>query len=223
MYRVAIFVDDLSLRQKMMSSLAQLGCSLLIPKRSDDWLAYVCSTRPQFVFISPASLPAGVKDFTSTLKGHDGLSEICVILVADQQTAEKVENDWGIDDAVFPPFTAAEIGLRMKLAMWRAGQPSADDVLAAGRIEIDLANYEVKVGGAPVVLTFKEYELLKFLVSHPGRVQTRDALLNHVWGYDYYGGTRTVDVHVRRLREKLGLEAAEHVETVRNVGYRFKT
>ena len=222
MYKVAVFLDDLTRRQKIVSALAELGCSLLIPRRTDDWLEFVCSNRPQFVFIGTDYAAISVKEFASTLKSHEGLSEIRVILVTDQGSANRIEADWGASDVVLPPFDAAEIALRMKLAMWRDGQPSADDVLAAGCISINLANYEVTVDGVVAEMTFKEYELLRFLVSHPGRVHTRDALLSHVWGYDYYGGTRTVDVHVRRLREKLGLEAAEHIETVRNVGYRFK-
>ena len=222
MYKVAVFFDDLVRRQKIVSALAELGCTLQIPKRSDDWLEFVCSGRPQFALIGTDYTAVSVKDFTATLRSHEGLSELRVILVADQDSARQIEADWGVTDVILPPYDPAEIALRMKLAMWRDGQPSADDILAAGRININLANYEVTVDGAPVEMTFKEYELLKYLVSHPGRVHTRDALLSHVWGYDYFGGTRTVDVHVRRLREKLGLEAAEHIETVRNVGYRFK-
>ena len=222
MYRVAIFIDDLALRQKITGALAGAGCSLSIPKRADDWLEFVCSSRPQFAFISPDYQAASVDEFSARLRDHEGLSEIRVILVADERTAESVEASWGIADAILPPYNAAEIALRMKLVMWRNGQPSADDVLAAGTITLNLASYEVAVAGEPIEMTFKEFELLKFLMSHPGRVHTRDALLSHVWGYDYFGGTRTVDVHVRRLREKLGLQAAEHVETVRNVGYRFK-
>jgi len=223
MYRVAVFIDDLALRQKIVSALAGAGCSLSIPKRSDDWLEFVCSSRPQFAFISPDYQSASVQEFAARLKDHEGLSEIRVILVADEQAAASVEAGWGISDVILPPYNGAEIALRMKLVMWRNGLPSAEDVLATGTIKLNLASYEVTVGGEPIEMTFKEFELLKFLMSHPGRVHTRDALLSHVWGYDYYGGTRTVDVHVRRLREKLGLEAAEHVETVRNVGYRFKT
>jgi len=223
MYRVAIFIDDFELRQRLVSSLGQMGCSLLVPKQKDDWLAFVCSSRPQFLLVGPKYGSVAVKNLTSALRSHEGLSEIKVLLVADEKAAGAIECDWGVADVILPPFATFELAMRMKLAMWRQGQPCADDVLAVDSLKINLANYEVTLGGQPIEMTYKEYELLKFLVTHPGRVHTRDALLNHVWGYDYYGGTRTVDVHVRRLREKLGLEASEHIETVRNVGYRFKT
>jgi len=125
-------------------------------------------------------------------------------------------------DVIFRPFEPAELGVRLKLAMWRDGKPAAEDLLVSGHIAINLANYEVTVNDSPIELTYKEYELLRFLITHPDRVHSRNSLLNYVWGYDYFGGTRTVDVHIRRLREKLGLEESEHIETVRNVGYRYR-
>ena len=222
MYKVAIFISRDNLRQAVVQGLAEAGCTLLVPKRHDDWLEFVCSHRPQFVFIEPDSRWVEIGDLTSTLAGHDGLSEIKVIAVVDEQNARRVEADWKVSDVVFAPFAPVEMATRMDLAMWRDGQPSAEDILAAGDLAINLATYEVTVEGEPIQLTFKEYELLRFLVSHPSAVHSRNALLNHVWGYDYYGGTRTVDVHIRRLREKLGLAAAERIETVRNVGYRFR-
>ena len=222
MYRVAVFIDDLAVRQKIVGALTAQGCSPLIPKRTDDWLQFVCSGRPQFAFISPDCSAVSIGEFSAALRRHEGLSEIRLIVVGDDQTTVKIQRDWGAHDVILPPYNPAEIALRMKLVMWRDGLPAADETLSAGRIRIDLASYEVTVDGSPIDLTFKEFELLKYLVSHPNRVHTRDALLSRVWGYDYYGGTRTVDVHVRRLREKLGLEAAQHIETVRNVGYRFK-
>jgi len=222
MYKVALFIDRHNLRRAVMHSLAQAGCTLLVPKRHEDWLEFVCSRRPQFVFIEPDSHWVGIGELTSELAGHDGLSEIKVIAVVDEHSARQVAADWKISDVIFPPFAQVEMATRMNLVMWRHGQPAAEDILAAGDLVINLATYEVTVAGEAVQLTFKEYELLRFLVSHPSTVHSRNALLNHVWGYDYYGGTRTVDVHIRRLREKLGLTAAEHIETVRNVGYRFR-
>ena len=94
--------------------------------------------------------------------------------------------------------------------------------IRCGDLAIDLAKYEVSVGGRPVILTFKEYELLKFLASNAGRVFTREALLNKVWGYDYYGGDRTVDVHITRLRSKIENLSNIFIETVRNIGYRLR-
>lgn len=126
-----------------------------------------------------------------------------------------------ISGLIVEPFSDEEAALRVRFLLWKERAESATDVLTYGDLSIDTESYEVSVGGRLLDLTFKEYELLRFLVSHPGRVFTRDLLLSRVWGEDYYGGTRTVDVHVRRLRLKLGVEHDAMIQTVRNVGYRF--
>ncbi|MDQ1724918.1 MAG: hypothetical protein QOG52_1946, partial [Frankiaceae bacterium] len=119
----------------------------------------------------------------------------------------------------------AEVEARLRLAIGRVAADRADDdaatVVRRGDLTIDEATYSARLAGDPLDLTFKEFELLKFLAQHPGRVFTRAQLLHEVWGYDYYGGTRTVDVHVRRLRAKLGPEHEQLIGTVRNVGYKF--
>ena len=136
-----------------------------------------------------------------------------------------VTADWGIDDVVLTTAGPAEIEARLRLALGRAAPaaPNADEVIRSGDLQIDEATYQARIKGRPLDLTFKEFELLKYLAQHPGRVFTRAQLLQEVWGYDYYGGTRTVDVHVRRLRAKLGPEHESLVGTVRNVGYKFVT
>lgn len=125
-----------------------------------------------------------------------------------------------VDDFLLEGATRKEIELRLEVAMIRAGQ-AAEDVIRADGLSINVANYEVTLDGEILDLTYKEFELLKFLATNRGRVITRDVLLDRVWGYDYIGGTRTVDVHIRRLRAKLG-RYESLIETVRNVGYRFK-
>ena len=136
-----------------------------------------------------------------------------------------VTAEWGLDDVLLCSAGPAEIEARVRLALGRAAAPSpaapADDVIRGGDLAIDEATYQARLKGRPLDLTFKEFELLKYLAQHPGRVFTRAQLLQEVWGYDYYGGTRTVDVHVRRLRAKLGPEYESTVGTIRNVGYMF--
>lgn len=112
-----------------------------------------------------------------------------------------------------------ELKLRIHQLLWPGEATGDADFVQVGAMSINLATYQVKVNGAPVDLTFMEYALLSFLVTHPGRIYSREVLLSQVWGFDYYGGSRTVDVHVRRLRAKLGPEAAQHLETVRGAGY----
>jgi len=134
-----------------------------------------------------------------------------------------VSADWGADDVVLCSAGPAEFEARLRLAIGRQATalPAAPDEIRSGELSIDEATYTARLRARALDLTFKEFELLKFLAQHPGRVFTRAHLLQEVWGYDYFGGTRTVDVHVRRLRAKLGAEHESLIGTVRNVGYRF--
>nr|WP_240942190.1 response regulator transcription factor [Planosporangium thailandense] len=135
-----------------------------------------------------------------------------------------VHADWGLDDLLLATAGPAEVEARLRVAVGRATQAAsgrADALVKAGELTIDPDTYAAKLKGRPLDLTYKEFELLKFLAQHPGRVFTRDQLLREVWGYDYFGGTRTVDVHVRRLRAKLGSEYESMIGTVRQVGYKF--
>jgi DNA-binding response OmpR family regulator len=149
-----------------------------------------------------------------------GLSSALILVVTEGGFAA-VSPDWGITDVLLDTAGPAEIDARIRLAISR-NNPEAvvDNRISSSGIVIDEASYSVKVHDKPLDLTYKEFELLRFLATHPSRVFTREQLLSEVWGYDYYGGTRTVDVHVRRLRAKLG-EMEEVIGTVRNVGYRF--
>jgi DNA-binding response OmpR family regulator len=135
-----------------------------------------------------------------------------------------VTTEWGLDDVLLVTAGPAELEARLRLAIGRLGGPADSEdagVVRAGELVIDPQTYSAKIKGRPLDLTYKEFELLRFLAQHPGRVFTRDQLLREVWGYDYFGGTRTVDVHVRRLRAKLGSEHEALIGTVRQVGYKF--
>jgi DNA-binding response OmpR family regulator len=134
--------------------------------------------------------------------------------------------EWGVDDVLLDTAGPAEVDARLRLATGRvaAAAPAVaaePGVVRAGELTIDEGTYTCRLRGRVLDLTFKEFELLKYLAQHPGRVFTRAQLLQEVWGYDYYGGTRTVDVHVRRLRAKLGAEHEQLIGTVRHVGYKF--
>lgn len=131
-----------------------------------------------------------------------------------------ISPDWGIDDVILTTAGPAEIDARVRLALGRIAPTAATTRVQTSGISIDEASYSAKVNGRPLDLTYKEFQLLHFLATHPSRVFTREQLLSEVWGYDYFGGTRTVDVHVRRLRAKLG-DLEQLIGTVRNVGYRF--
>jgi DNA-binding response OmpR family regulator len=151
--------------------------------------------------------------------------EVPLLLVVTEGGLTAVTADWGVDDVVLEGAGPAEVEARLRLTQGRlAAQRDTEQTaeeIRTGDVVIDEATYSAKVGGRPLELTFKEFELFKYLAQHPGRVFTRAQLLQEVWGYDYFGGTRTVDVHVRRLRAKLTVEHDSLIGTVRNVGYRF--
>ena len=126
---------------------------------------------------------------------------------------------WAHSDFVVRDASAEECEARVRLILWPGNECSSEDLVTFRNMTLNLATYQVTVDGAPIDFTYLEYALLAFLVTHPDRTYSRDALLKRVWGFDYYGGTRTVDVHVRRVRAKLGPDLAQHLETVRGVGY----
>ncbi|MGV8886321.1 MAG: response regulator transcription factor [Microbacteriaceae bacterium] len=143
-----------------------------------------------------------------------------LILVLTEGGLTAVSADWGVDDVILENAGPAEADARIRLAIAKQAKDASSSKIHASGVVIDEASYSAKVQGKPLDLTYKEFELLRFLATHPSRVFTREQLLSEVWGYDYFGGTRTVDVHVRRLRAKLG-ELESLIGTVRNVGYRF--
>lgn len=168
-------------------------------------------------------LPAA-KSLTRLLKST-GI-DCPIICIATEGGLSAMNADWGISDVILDTAGPAEVEARIRLVTGRqelervATDPSLREI-RTGDIVIDENSYTAKVRGRTLDLTFKEFELLKFLAQHPGRVFTRAQLLQEIWGYDYFGGTRTVDVHIRRLRSKLGPEFEALIGTVRNVGYRF--
>jgi DNA-binding response OmpR family regulator len=152
-------------------------------------------------------------------------TELPVLAVLSEGGLVALSAEWQVDDVVLDTAGPAELDARLRLAIARNAaltQTQTDpDIIRVGDLVIDETTYTVKLRSVPLDLTYKEFELLKYLAQQPGRVFTRARLLQDVWGYDYFGGTRTVDVHVRRLRAKLGVEHEALIGTVRNVGYKF--
>jgi len=144
-----------------------------------------------------------------------------MLVVVDQAGLARFRFELGADDFVVSNASMEEVEARLAMIARRTGRADEATVLKVGDLTVNPENYQVYVHGRPLDLTYKEFELLKFLAQRPGRVCDRDMLLREVWGYDYYGGTRTVDVHIRRLRAKLGPEHEALIETIRNVGYRL--
>ena len=143
-----------------------------------------------------------------------------VIALVPEHEGARLDLSLGFDDVMLAPYRVSELAARLRLVRWRAESEDEPDLLRLGPITLNRVTYRVTLAGVPVELTLKEYQLLLFLMRNPGRVFTRAELLDHVWGSDYFGGTRTVDVHIRRLRAKTEA-AGELFETVRGVGYRL--
>jgi DNA-binding response OmpR family regulator len=144
-----------------------------------------------------------------------------LLLVTASQLADLELREELFDDFCLSPFHPSELEARLTHLFWRTGRGTRPELVEYGTLVLNLETYQAAVSARPLDLTFMEYELLKFLATHPGKVFTRETLLSRVWGYEYYGGARTVDVHIRRLRAKLGEEHAHLISTVRSVGYRF--
>ena len=203
------------------SALVREGHRVLVsPSDEDSVLDAVSKVTPELLVVDCRRDVNEGAEIRHRLLTECDIKEVQVIALLSEEQAAGME--WaGLDDFLLPPFSGEELLARMKLSFWRSRRIDSDQVIKIGGLLIDLLNYEISTDGNPIETTFKEYELLRFLATHRGRVFTREALLNHVWGYDYYGGTRTIDVHIRRLRSKLAPAYDGLIETVRNVGYRF--
>ena len=175
---------------------------------------------PAVMFFSLLGRP-DMHAIRSVLRSRDLLPETATIAVLRSDQLAAFDAQIGFDDFILYPAIADEVVARVRRAIWKKSGIESDNTLRLGELLIDLGNYKAFVGGRPMELTYKEYELLRFLATNRDKVFTREALLNRVWGYDFYGGARTVDVHIRRLRSKIEDGHHTFIETVRNVGYRF--
>ena len=162
----------------------------------------------------PVAEAAAAEQMLAESNAHALLVILDESSLADFRLPMQVKSDFVVRSA-----TPEEWSARIRQLLWPGNENSSSDYITIDNMTLNLATYQVQVGGNPLDLTYLEYALLAFLVTHPGRTYSRDALLRRVWGFDYYGGSRTVDVHVRRVRAKLGPELAQHLETVRGVGY----
>lgn len=188
------------------------------PAVSPERLADDDAPEADAVVLDLRDIPPAAFDILSHAYGERGT--VIIALVGEAQL-DRLSVDLAVDDFMVMPVGVAELQRRVERALWRRHGIDSENFVRCGALTIDLGNYRVAVDGQPLVMTFKEYELLRFLTMNAGRVFTREQLLNRVWGYDYYGGARTVDVHIRRIRSKIEIHGHNFIETVRNVGYRL--
>ena len=175
--------------------------------------------RPQAALLDLDSVS---DDKAHKLVGHCRELGLPLVAVVSADHLKNYDRSLYLDDFIIRPFHPGELLVRVDQAILRLKGPQNRNVIKVGDLLIDLDRYDVSVMGRKVLLTYKEYQLLALLASNPGKVYTRDSLLSQVWGYDYFGGTRTVDVHIRRLRSKIEDSGHSFIETIWNVGYRFK-
>lgn len=216
-----IVADDPEMIGKLSSELAQKDFACSIVSASGDAIEQVTEERPDLMLVAMdgASASSAILNLPRLVKQE---MQLPVIALASREAVRRLEFATGVDDFVVEPWDGAEVVVRAKRLLRRTNQIGSEELIKCGDLMIDLARCEVSVNGRLVLLTFKEYELLKFLASNKDRVFTRESLLNQVWGYDYFGGDRTVDVHIRRLRSKIEDSTHIFIETVRNVGYKFR-
>jgi DNA-binding response OmpR family regulator len=188
---------------------------------AEDAAEYEPPTGWAGAIIDSGSDPTGAWAFARTIRKREPGNPPVLALVSGAQLADLELRDELFDDFCLSPFHPAELEARVRHLLWRVGGGTRPDMIEYRELSLNLETYQASIAARPLDLTYMEYELLKFLAQNPGKVFTREMLLNRVWGYEYYGGARTVDVHVRRLRAKLGEEHAGLIQTVRSVGYRF--
>lgn len=220
MSRITIIAEESDHIQKLASRLNRNGFSCSVVADRGQALARISTEPPDLLLVDIDISPATQPTENSLLAGV--AKTILILALIPAGRLNELAANLKITDFAVKPFSIEEVALRVKRLLSRAQGADAGEIIRRGDLDIHLARYEVRLSGRLVELTFREYKLLSFLAANRGQVFTREVLLNKVWGYDYFGGDRTVDVHIRRLRSKV--EDANHtfIDTVRNIGYRFR-
>lgn len=223
MHKILIIAKETAETGELHSELTRMGFACSVANNganfSDKVTKQACDVL--LVDMDGSSVSIHTESMLEQLRELKMTRNIPAIALISAEGLNHLDSNLEIDDFVIKPWNISEVVTRAKRAIKQTSNAQGKDLIKCGDLVIDIAKCEVSIDGRLLALTFKEYELLKFLARNKGRVFTRDALLNEVWGYDYYGGDRTVDVHIRRLRSKLGDYTNNYIQTVRNIGYKF--
>ena len=223
LHKVLIIAKDAAEVGELRSGLTRMGFACSVTNNGSNFsnklMKQACDVL--LVDMDGSSTSAQNESMLEQLRELKMTRNIPAIALISGEGLNRLDSNLEIDDFVVKPWNLTELATRAKRVIKQTSNAQGRDLIKCGDLLIDIAKCEVSVDGRLLALTFKEYELLKFLARNKGRVFTRDALLNEVWGYDYYGGDRTVDVHIRRLRSKLGDYTNNYIQTVRNIGYKF--
>lgn len=181
----------------------------------------VTEREPALIVLNPKKSYSEAMTLYYALKKEPQAESVPLVLMMDEGEMSNADLPSGVQEVLYRPLRVSEAVVRIQNVIKRTHKIDQKNLIQRGRITVDTSKYEVRVGDKKIDLTFTEFELLKFFCANPGTVFTREVLLNKVWGYEYYGGTRTVDVHIRRLRSKIEGKSTVYIETVRNIGYKF--
>ncbi len=211
-------------RDSIATVLADLGCATRLGRFDLGGLDEedLLRTPPTVVVVDAGDDVMRAQRAIKKMKSGGVLAEVPVLMALTLPRLPGLDFSTGFDDFVLLPIVPAELYGRVRQLDWKTAAFGTDETLKIDELHIDVAGHEAKLGGRRLALTHQEFELLRFLGQHRGRVFTREQLLERVWGYSYAGGTRTVDIHVRRLRAKMGAVSGGLIETVRNVGYKMR-
>ena len=220
MPRVFIIANDSEPIRQLRVDLAQGGLDCLIVPQNNEAIKQIAGQSPGLLLLDTDEATIGSEVWELAQRTRQE-RQIPIIALLPREKLNGFDFSIGIDDFVVKPWEATEVITRVKRILKQKESMESEDIIRCGDLVIDSVKCEVSLSGKPIILTFKEYQLLKFLASNKGKVFTREALLNKVWGWDYYGGDRTVDVHIRRLRSKIEDINHSFIETIRNIGYRF--
>ena len=212
-------LEDSALHSEWREALDEEGIDVLLVESSADTDLLDSGALPHIALLDLSTVSKSASK--AFIERCDSL-KLPVIALVSPESLPEFDLKLGVSDFVVNPPDTDELLTRVKLTLHRNRHQEGDDVIRAGSLVINPSTYEVSLRGKRVTLRFKEYELLRLLATNPGRVYSREALLSSIWGYDYFGGTRTVDVHIRRLRSKIEDAERPYIETIWNVGYRFR-
>jgi two-component system, OmpR family, alkaline phosphatase synthesis response regulator PhoP len=224
--KILVVDDELHIVELLKYNLETNGYKVIYALDGKQGLALALEKKPDLILLD-VMLPAmdGFDVCKEVKRNKDIESVPIIMLTAKGEEFDKILGlELGADDYITKPFSVRELMARVKVVLRRNTKEERSEIISFGNLSIDLAKHEVIKDGIKIDLTLKEFELLKLLVLNKGRVMTRDFLLDKVWGYEYYGETRTVDVHVRHIRQKIEDDDKnpQYIETVRGIGYKFK-
>jgi len=221
LFSILIIAAESEAVTNLCSGLRQNGFACSVTADGNGVIRQVARQKPDLVLVEVAGhlVNSGIKKLCQKTKQA---RQLPIIALVTGETLDDIDGHLDVDDFIINPYNLPELVLRINRLLQRSNDTESGKLIKCDDLVIALAKCEVTVEGKIIELTFKEYQLLKFLATNKGRVYSRQALLNKVWDYDYYGGDRTIDVHIRRLRSKIEDSKHSFIETVRNIGYRFR-